>query len=488
MVALVGVGCWWALRDAASVSPTTSGGPDAAAPRDRTSDVGRDDAVVDATRRDGARVDVRVLRPDGTPAAGAHVRLVASKGGTVERDADTRGACSFVARERLECSPVGLVPGACTLGAEAPGLAASIVEFDLAPDERRAVELHLARSVAYAGVVVDDRGARMPNVKIEAMSARHPERGPWSHGDVTRADGSFHLEGLAAGDLIVDLTAPKGDVSPRQFTASAPAADVRLVLPHDGGVVFHLLAPPGAAHAKACRASLFPTDSAEATSTCVVSLSNDVGRVRAPAGTWRLVVTTDVSLPVEREVRVAPGADTALGDLALDPGLTLAGRVVDANGSPVAGALVVLGRPDAAGESGRSGGDLTSADGAFRLDHVAPGAATISVCSGDFVDVAVTRDVAAGSPPLVVTLHRGGLVRGTVRDAAGNPATAIAVFALVRDAPEAALSVDAFGAFSGRVHEGRVRVVVSRGGAELAAKDVDVRENGETSVDFTLPR
>ncbi|MFE8602237.1 carboxypeptidase regulatory-like domain-containing protein [Archangium violaceum] len=126
------------------------------------------------------------------------------------------------------------------------------------------------------------------------------------------------------------------------------------------------------------------------------------------------------------------GRHEGSGDAPLDE--SLAGRVVDASGTAVAGALVSVESAESAWpkQYGDAHGyeQVTDDEGRFTIEGVAPGrydvtARLMGLAPGEL------RDVAAGRKDLVLTLARGAKLVGTVRDAATGkpmPSFTLAVF------------------------------------------------------------
>jgi hypothetical protein len=95
--------------------------------------------------------------------------------------------------------------------------------------------------------------------------------------------------------------------------------------------------------------------------------------------------------------------------------------------------------------------------------------------------------------PLELTISRGGMLRGRIVGARDAANLTVEVTSLTADGAPAAPEfpeADAAGAFAARLAPGRhrVRVLDYYGKAELAAKDVEIREDEETSVELAVAR
>lgn len=141
--------------------------------------------------------------------------------------------------------------------------------------------------------------------------------------------------------------------------------------------------------------------------------------------------TLEISAPGHvaetRTARVAAGATSELGEIRLVPLVTIVGSVVDANERPVADAELLLARggadPAAAPTSVR--GD---ANGAFRVDELAPGIWSLSArtAAGERTDRPVSVDASAGgaAKPVEVEVFPTVAIRGRVKLAIGSAAPA----------------------------------------------------------------
>ena len=119
----------------------------------------------------------------------------------------------------------------------------------------------------------------------------------------------------------------------------------------------------------------------------------------------------------------------------------ISGRVVDAGGAPVAGALVNAHASDSAEWKSASGQATTDAAGRFAVEGLDPGRHTVTASHTGYA--ARTADpVAAGAADVVLDLQRGVSVSGRVIEAEGGaPVPAFNVIVARRDGPVKEISV-----------------------------------------------
>jgi hypothetical protein len=110
---------------------------------------------------------------------------------------------------------------------------------------------------------------------------------------------------------------------------------------------------------------------------------------------------------------LGPGETLDLGDHRLAEGVPFSGAVRDAAGGPVVGASVFpVGSPRVE----------TDADGRFTVLHLTPGEREVLVWADGFLGARRRVEIADGAPPASFVLARGGLLRGVLKDAKGDPA------------------------------------------------------------------
>jgi len=110
----------------------------------------------------------------------------------------------------------------------------------------------------------------------------------------------------------------------------------------------------------------------------------------------------------------------------LNPGLLLAGRVVDPEGKPIQGAVIrarsraTARRVTVAVNREKEPEVESDANGQFRFDTLSPGSYTLIVSHDDYASVQL-KNVEVPQENLTVTMEYGGGIAGFVRDRDGNP-------------------------------------------------------------------
>jgi protocatechuate 3,4-dioxygenase beta subunit len=278
------------------------------------------------------------------------------------------------------------------------------------------------------GRVVDRRGQAVPDARVLAFPVSPTGEGARPPGAVaTDFDGGFKIEALATGSYRVLIEAAGFPTAERTGVA-APAADLVLRLDGEGRSI-------------AGRVELAGAPVVGAT----VVLADEAGgparqaRTRADggfvfgglgAGDYALRAEHDnLVSPIARGIPVGrPGARAPLR-LSLQPGLRLAGRVVEDDGQAPAGAEV---RGQLAGlapdEDPLPALARTDATGAFELGPFLAGTYRLTTARPGYVlrrSPTVELGVAGPPPPpVVLELLRGARVMGRVVDAHGAPVAA----------------------------------------------------------------
>ncbi|MBF5042532.1 MULTISPECIES: carboxypeptidase regulatory-like domain-containing protein [Myxococcaceae] len=335
----------------------------------------------------------RVLSPEGTPVAGAQVRLTTGHAGesvlhpVADRFvSDAKGEFRFRAPEQaaLEARHPDYEAGRAVVGAVAR--AARVVELRLRPRAPGADGGTEAREVALAGQVVDARGQPVGGALVTAHSSAR--RFPTRYGDElgyqasTDEQGRFALEGVREGSYDLDAQA-EGLAPGRLDDVAAGRADLRLVLAEGalltGRVRDAASGAPLPSFSVAVSQAVGPLRREGVAEQTVLDPEGRYRVAGVPSGELVVEVAAPGHAPAEARVQVPEGAKGPLtADFALEPGARLTGTVVERDsGKPLADARVSL-------ESGQGGGALsvrldarTDASGAFALEGLAPGRATL---------------------------------------------------------------------------------------------------------------
>jgi hypothetical protein len=356
--------------------------------------------------RDGA-VNVSVgASADGSPVAGAHVRVLS----IVDDRAYPVAAIDTDATGHAKVS--GLPRGEAWILADAPGRARASTHV-LIDATGRTVPLALAPEQTVDVTVRDELSAPVADVELEVVEAGDPlpvgaRAGPDGRARVGRlGPGPWRITGHAAG--YEDATA----------RAREDGQAVALVLRKLGAIRVHVLDEndhaAGSARVSIAGASLWPPRAA------TTDPGGDVRIGSLAAGTYALRATKDDSVsPIELDVGVGRGEEKAI-TLRLARGRFVGVRVTDGEGpdaEPVAGARVTL------AENGLSPFPLeatTDAAGRARIGPITAGPATLTARADAFVPKGA---IAVADPPPAetrVVLVRAGVLTGRVVDARGEP-------------------------------------------------------------------
>ena len=365
------------------------------------------------------------------PLPGAWVWPVADPGRAVRTD----GVGVFTLAEGVE--------SVLSLGGAAPGHRPATLEATVGGERP---ELALPPDAAVAGVVVDPTGRPVAEAEVAARatdridSSWEMDRSPRSHA-VTDAEGRFRIGGVEPGGsrelrVVAEGYAP----AERIATAGEP---VRIALARGAEVTGRVFdahgTPAGGAEANLYRlpeggAMRLETVDGERVSDAEAVAGAD-GRFavrHVPPGVYDLRVVAPGWAPHDLpSLEVADGGVVDVGRIDLAPAARIAGRVVDPEGEPVAGATVAVDRfayltsrvsRVSRVSSGNPRGVTTDAEGRFSVGGLAPGLAVdLHVSTQGFRWKQVSGVVPPTEEPITIELPRGVRVHGTVVDAAGAP-------------------------------------------------------------------
>jgi hypothetical protein len=359
------------------------------------------------------------------------------------------------------------------------------------------VDLMLVAGGTLAGAVrgPDRKAVEGAVVRVEPEAVHVPRREEPIAAEATDARGWFELAGLEPG--VYRLVVTHGDFAPAVVSGLSVAADAevptRVDLERGAAVSGRLVALPD--RPLPGRISVHELDG-EPAPAIVTDLSNTRiagdGRFRLPRlprGSHSLMLMADGYATRSIDVNVG-SQDVDLGDVALDPGLTIRGLVRDDADRPVAGSRLTAFQWRGAEGLVRV---ESQGDGSFVLGGLSPGQYRVTASASGY-DV-TTQDVAAGAEDVALVLRPAGGVKGTVVDSAGRTVEAFTVAARPASRPAAPqdfqVVADSAGGFAVEgLAAGTYALLVSAPGAgTTTVAGVEVRSGSTTDVGLVrLPR
>ncbi|HLU39862.1 MAG TPA: carboxypeptidase regulatory-like domain-containing protein, partial [Planctomycetota bacterium] len=369
---------------------------------------------------------------------------------------------------------------------EPRGGALSIAALDA---DRDVGDVQLGRAAHIAGVVQNEAGVPIEGVRVMVSTARLSLWfGPGSAALVTDARGRFERGGLSPGKYTITTASPEYMPGELELTLDEGErrSDVVLTLAAGkaiAGIVVDDLGTPLAGMKVAAERAreLSPGVRIRSSNTAEAATTDAAGRFVLRGLD---AATADVTAWGPGHVRATvPGVAVGTSDLTvrLDRYGSIAGRVVDAAGSGVAGSSVRVRSAGAAGFGPIFEPEdtvQTDADGRFIVAQVVPGSAVV-VVEGKEHAIAESSpvDVRPGqrTDGVEIVVQRGASVLVTVTDAAGRPIAGAKV--AVRE-PEATVQPAAFG---GMRRGMRVRRGPEAG--NVAFDDPGARATGTTGAD-----
>jgi hypothetical protein len=336
------------------------------------------------------------------------------------------------------------------------------------------VTVRLERAVSIRGFVRDERGSPVPGASVYGFATDSSrlldevlqpiQAGP---------DGAFELSGLA--QIPYDLRASAEGFEDWASAEGAPvpapteSLEIRMARAQPCTVRFRLRAPPGRNPPAVLHKSLSTYNWLDG--DFVLRPSPGPGSTRLfPPGFAEIRLSWDL----------APGETKDLGEITLDDGVARAGRVVDPQGRPIAGAEVWLVQQWSQGDPRA----LTAADGTFRLEHCNPEGDALVITADGFLELRREWPREEIETPRDLVLARGAVVRTRVVDASGQPVPGAYLDVLPTDMPPgwpsaAFRMTDHRGCREDRVPAGRCTVTVWNA---VAPVEIEAVEGGTADV------
>ncbi len=412
-------------------------------------------AGVTITMKAGATLSGQVTDPAGKPVPGATVRL---RGGG--RSMWMGGARQVTCDEQGAFEIRGLARDKHSVRAESEQAASKLVEVDLTERAKHEVKLVLEVAGLIAGKVIDGSGAPVPEIQVTAL--------PELDGDnweglmlagmtpaMTNGAGEFTIHGLPEGGyrLIAARTVRFFSAWGQQGTkAKTGDRDVVVRLPAPGALKGTLVLHGGGGAPRQALVQLGgqpPTPAHDG--------AFELKEV-APGAYDVVFRGLEFAQLVKRDVKIEPGKTTDLGAITVHRGRRLAGKVVDGDGRPVAGAKVKLGEMLFSIE-----GDDDTTSGMEDLSGIR------SAVTGEGGEFVIT-----GVPVKATT--------AAAEHAAHGRSSPVPIAEGTEDPPPVTLALRGFGSITGKVvlkgaPQGNVMITRSSkgGGAQLAMARTDDR-------------
>lgn len=301
--------------------------------------------------------------------------------------------------------------------------------------------IRLATGAPVSGIVVDQHGHPVVDAEVSGITDSKPHEG-LGVTTLTDTEGRFTLHHLAEGECKL-LASKEGyvfkDTQPHPAPLSNPhvrarsgARDVRLVLTSQGHIRGRVVRADGAPLTR------FTVDQQ--------TLRDPEGAFRVAvdrAGFQRFTFEAPGLMRTVREVQVPEGEDVDLGEVRLDAGRLIRGRVVEAETShPLEDAVVELRLPvehEAWDEDAPVAAEVTDRDGAFAFTPMEARPLDVRVRTNRGHPWMHQR-IGTGDESLELRVYRGAQVEGTLTDRDGKPVEAMVQ--LVPDGIEMSIAVD----------------------------------------------
>jgi hypothetical protein len=331
-----------------------------------------------------------------------------------------------------------VAPGRVSLFVQAKDLLPTASRLVARAGARHEAEIEVEAGGHLEGTVVDGEGRPLAGARVHAAPAKG-ERTPsidylvQSRDTTSDEEGRFRVSGLPAGDAWL-IASHRGSEGARRLACRSPmrletpASDLRIVLRPLGGVRLRLVRPDGSPFLDDVGFWVRRAEGGSSGGTTRPEADGTLTRDDLGDGPFEVSLDPGGFSWETREFRVVDGAVADLGEVRLDPGVSLEGRVVDLAGRPLPGATVETGESRCGARRA-----VTGADGRFVLEHCRREPVGFSVVA-DVGETRVEADPSTGRP-VEVRLGPPTPVTLTVRWPEG--ATQEAAFELRR--PDAAV-------------------------------------------------
>lgn len=368
------------------------------------------------TLRPGATLNGRVVDQRGQAVPSGEIFLLNQPAGPNEMERalkDRKPAATLAADGRFSIED--LAQGApIHVAVRAPGYLIALARA-VRPPTGKPVVIRLEPEAVLPGRVVDEAGDPVPGARIDLhWQAFLPEEPDRPVGEPilrnTRADGEgrFELRGLPGGTAQISVSAPAFvplDGVEVELPRPATAGELRLVL--ERGALLQ---------GRVTTAAGEPVPAVRVGVSGAAASTNDDGLYwleGAELGRQEVIFLHPSHGRVTRPFEIQPGVNVL--DLTFEPGVEVAGRVVDGAGKPVPGAKVEL-APEYRFDP-RQYRDVTGEDGRFRLSLVVAGKYRLKAGADGFADTERPGTLTVADEPvsnLEIALDKGAVLSGNI--------------------------------------------------------------------------
>jgi hypothetical protein len=344
-----------------------------------------------------------------------------------------------------------IADGTYDVGVRGPDLVSKSLRGQKLSSRSGSLAIAVQRGVVVRGRLLYRDGTPVADIGVVVKNGRSTV--------LSDSNGAFELHGVPAGR--VTLMATGAGRRPEEQEITAPADDVKLILPRPGRI-------EGRVIDRATRQPLtdFQVQIGGTRIGNMVTSSSDSRREfhaddgsfaleNVAVGSVELVASAAGYIPGRRsDINVEEGKPVVGVELALDRGTKLTGRVTDPDGNPLAGVSVQLdrsqvARPYGGGSPGMQQGQ-TDSNGEFALDGLAPGETPVLFNKQGFLSKRKIVEITDKDARVEIPLMRGKSLRGIVVDEAGSPVAAadVSVSSAAADAQWSGARSDADGSFT----------------------------------------
>lgn len=374
----------------------------------------------------GAAIAGRVIQADGSPAAGAIVRIAPRE--NAFRPVPRQTAAATDGGFRM----AGLPRQSVYLVAFGGDASSETIEVDLtATSERRDLVVKLGVEGVIAGFVVDAKGQPVDGAQVAAYPPLGDDvietaRLRTAAVALTDGGGAFRLVGLPDGAYTLrayrDAVPAGTDWMPTGTAARVGDMQVRVVLPGDGSVIGHVAlpdgTPPPVAFVRLGTRPPIPVGDGGAFRVTRVAAGRTSLTVNGPS--FETIVVPNVNVDADRE--------TDVGTITVRKGRSIVGHVLASDGTPVPGASVFCGKRvvgsgsnltsqtwGPAGSSGATRTTETDASGYYAIRGMGPMEAVVIADHPTLGRSATVRVPASTeSSTIDLVLASPGAIEGTI--------------------------------------------------------------------------